>query len=447
MTRPTAISKKLTWILAPLLVFVGLFAVMAATEPAGDPLQAEPEAAAAQPASGDTAALIAALREAVRAEPGDAAALTALGDAYYQRLRETGGGSLADRAERAYRMALAADPGDAGALSGRATIALNGHRFADGLALARRAHRAEPRLVAPYAALVDGLIETGRYGEAARALQRMVALKPIQAAYLRVSYFRELHGDLGGAAEALRLAISAGAGTAEGSAYVRTVLGDFEAARGQYASAARAYREALAISPGFGAARTGLALLRAGSGRPADLAAAIPTLRGQVGDPPSPDALVTLGEVEQAAGRHEAARRHYSRASEIEARLLADGGGYDAGVTLNEAEHGDSAQAVTYGRRAWRTAPSVSSADAYSWALYRDGRVEAAARLSAEAMRLDSRNPEFLYHAGMIARAHGDDARAARHLTALLEQAPRFSPLYAPRARQALRSLGIAGRG
>jgi tetratricopeptide (TPR) repeat protein len=441
MTRP--ISKKLTWILAPLLVFAGLLAVMAATEPAPDPLQAEPDAAAAQPASGDTAALIVALREALRAEPGDAAALTALGDAYYQRLRETGGGSLADRAERAYRMALAADPGFVGALSGRATIALNGHRFADGLALARRAHRAEPRLVAPYAALVDGLIETGRYREAEAALQRMVALKPTQAAYLRVSYFRELHGDLRGAAEALRLAISAGAGTAEGSAYVRTVLGDFEAARGRYASAARSYRQALSISPGFGAARTGLALLRAGSGRSADLAA-IPTLRGQVGDPPSPDALVTLGEVEQAAGRLEAARRHYSQASEIEARLLAAGGGYDAGVTLNEAEHGDSARAVVYGRRAWRTAPSVSSADAYSWALYRDGRIAAAARLSEEAMRLGSRNPKFLYHAGMIARAHGDHARAARLLSTLLEQAPRFSPLYAPRARQALRSVRIA---
>ncbi|HET6831515.1 MAG TPA: tetratricopeptide repeat protein [Solirubrobacterales bacterium] len=438
MTRPTS---KLTWILAPLLVFAGLLAVMAIDGSTREPLQVEPSAAAAPPASGDTAALIASLRQAVREEPGDAAALTALGDSYYQRLRETGDGSLADRAERAYRMALAADPGYVAALSGRATIALNDHRFADGLALARRAHRAGPQLVAPYAALVDGLIETGRYGEAAQTLQRMVALKPTQAAYLRVSYFRELHGDLGGAAGALQLAISAGAGTAEGSAYVHTIVGDLEAARGRYAGATRSYRQALAISPGFGAARAGLALLRAGSERPGDLTAAIRTLRGQVGDPPSPDALMTLGEVEQAAGRLAAARRHYSQASEIEARLLAAGGGYDAGVTLNEAEHGDSAQAVAYGRRAWRTAPSVSSADAYSWALYRDGRIAAAARLSEEAMRLGSRSPEFLYHAGMIARAHGDDARAARLLATLLEQAPRFSPLYAPRARQALRGL------
>jgi tetratricopeptide (TPR) repeat protein len=377
----------------------------------------------------------------VAAHAVEAAVLTARGDAFYQRLRETGNGDFAERAENAYRMALAAEPGYPGALAGRATLALNAHRFAAGLALARRAHRAAPQLPATYPSFVDGLIETGRYGEAERVLQRMVGLKPTQAAYLRVSYYRELHGDLRGAARALGLAISAGAGTVEGAAYARTVLGGFEAARGRYASAERAYREALAISPGFGAARAGIAVLRAGTGQPGDLEAAIRILRGQAGDPPSPDALVALGEVEQAAGRLAAARRHYAQASEIEARLLTQGSGYDAGVTLNEAEHGDPARAVIYGRRAWRSAPSVSSADAYSWALYRDGRTDAAARLSAEAMRLGSRDPEFLYHAGMIARADDRPGDARRLLGRLLAQAPRFSAFYAPRARAALRGL------
>jgi hypothetical protein len=84
----------------------------------------------------------------------------------------------------------------------------------------------------------------------------------------------------------------------------------------------------------------------------------------------------------------------------------------------------------------------VTSADAYSWALYRAGRIEAAARFSVEAMRLGSADPLFLYHAGMIARANGDLLRARTLLTRLLERNPRFSPLYAPRAARALRSLG-----
>jgi tetratricopeptide (TPR) repeat protein len=216
------------------------------------------------------------------------------------------------------------------------------------------------------------------------------------------------------------------------------LLGDFEAMRGRYGAAELAYREALAIDPAYGGARSGLALLRAGRG---ELGPAIEALRAQVGDPPSPDALIELGEVEQAAGRLAAARRHYDEGLAIERDLLAQGAGVDAGITLNEAEHGDPKRAVRLGRTAWSTAPSVSSADAYSWALYRAGRVAAASRLSAEAMRLGSRDPEFLYHAGMIARARGEDARAARLLERLLDQSPRFSALYAPRAHQALSAL------
>jgi tetratricopeptide (TPR) repeat protein len=439
LRHPTQLSR-LSWLAAPLLAFAGLLAVLALAD-------GSPELSASGPAGdgadrpsnpGDTSTLIESLREAAGADPEDAQTAVALGDAYYQRSRETGDASFYARADRAYEAALASEPDNVAAISGQATIALARHQFADGLELARRAHRAEPDLVAPYAALVDGLIENGRYARAGQALERMVALKPNLAAYSRISYFRELHGDLRGASRALRAAVSAGAGTIEGSAYIRSLLGDFEASRGRYVAAERAYRAALAIDPGYGGPQSGLALLRAGAGK---LGAAIVGLREQVGDPPSPDALVELGEVEQAAGRLAAARRHYAQAGDLERQLLTQGSGYDAGVTLNEAEHGDPARAVGYGRRAWRTSPSVSSADAYSWALYRAGRIDAATRLSAEAMRLGSRDPEFLYHAGMIAKAGGRDARAERLLETLLEQAPRFSPLYAPRAERALEAV------
>jgi ABC-type cobalt transport system substrate-binding protein len=41
----------------------------------------------------------------------------------------------------------------------------------------------------------------------------------------------------------------------------------------------------------------------------------------------------------------------------------------------------------------------------------------------------------------MIAKAGGSDARARRLLSTLLEQAPRFNPLYAPRAGRALEAV------
>jgi tetratricopeptide (TPR) repeat protein len=434
-------GPRLAFLALPLLAFAGMFAVLTAIN--GGSTAPTPAASLSDAGSGpppeDTAEQISALRETIAAGDASGEVYAQLGNSLYQRWRETGDRRLLARADRAFAAALADDPRDFNALAGRATLALSDHRFADGLALARRAHRAAPGVVAPYAALVDGLIETGRYGAAGQALDRMLSLKPNLASYLRASYYRELQGDLAGAAAAIRLGVSAGSGTVEGTAYVRTLLGDLEARRGRYDAAQLAYREAVAVDPEFGAALTGIAMLRAGRG---EIAPAIESLRGQLGSPPSPDALIRLGEVEQAAGLMDAARRRYDRALAIESRLLAGGAGTDAGVTLNEANHGEPTRAVLLGRTAWRTAPSVSSADALSWALYRAGRVDAAARFSVEAMRLGSRDPEFLYHAGMIARANGDDAAARRLLTTLIEQSPRFHPLYAPRAERALRSLG-----
>jgi tetratricopeptide (TPR) repeat protein len=429
--------QRLALLALPVLTFAALLAVLSLVN--GSPAPSGSVATDPGPAAGDTDAAIQSLRAATETDSSDPHDYALLGDAYYARARESGDPADIERAERAYDTSLASDPDDVTAVSGLATVALSRHDFAGGLELAQRAHRLEPALVAPYASLVDGLIETGRYGAAARALDQMVGRKPNLAAYSRISYFRELHGDLGGAAQALRLAISAGAGTVEGSAFVRSLLGDLEANRGRYGAAERAYREALAVDPEFGSARTGLALLQAGRG---DLDPAIAKLRGLVGDPPSPDALAQLGEVEQAAGRTAAARRHYAASGERERELLASGSHADAGVTLFEAEHGRPGRAVRLGRRAWRAAPSVSSADAYSWALHRAGRSAAASRLSAEAMKLGSRDPQVLYHAGMIARASGRTGEAKRQLGRLLEQSPRFSPLYGPRAKAVLTELG-----
>ena len=67
---------------------------------------------------------------------------------------------------------------------------------------------------------VDALVELGRYDEAERELQAMIDRKPNLAAYARVSYLRELRGDLEGAAEAMRFAVAAG-GPARGEPRLR----------------------------------------------------------------------------------------------------------------------------------------------------------------------------------------------------------------------------------
>ena len=80
---------------------------------------------------------------------------------------------------------------------------------------------------------VDALVELGRYDEAERELQAMIDRKPNLAAYARVSYLRELRGDLDGAAKAMRFAAAAGGPAAENRAYVLALLGELERRRGR----------------------------------------------------------------------------------------------------------------------------------------------------------------------------------------------------------------------
>ena len=72
----------------------------------------------------------------------------------------------------------------------------------------------------------------------------------------------------------------------------------------------------------------------------------------------------------------------------------------------------------------------------------KDLQKQQAQRMSHEAMRLGSRDPQFLYHAGAIAADAGDAAAARALLGGLLAQSPRFNPLLAPRAERILRGLG-----
>src|SRR5205085_11445371 len=114
-------------------------------------------------------------------------------------------------------------------------LALARHDFSGALTLGARAGN-EGAFVR-----VDALVELGRYAAAARELQAMVDRKPNLAAYARVSYLRELHGDLDGAAAAMRLAVDSGGPAQENVAYVSSLLGELERQLGHPALARRAY--------------------------------------------------------------------------------------------------------------------------------------------------------------------------------------------------------------
>jgi pentatricopeptide repeat protein len=424
-------------LLGVLLAFAATLAVLALRDGGGSPASGTPSPAAVlegvgRPAAG-TDADIGRLQAAVRS----GAPLEAeLAGAYLQKARETGDPSFYSRADGVLREALGRGPQDPDELTQAATLASGRHDFREALRLAERARTLQPASVAAYPVLVDALVELGRYDAAERALQQMLDRKPSLAAYARVSYFRELHGDLAGAAEAMTLAASAGGAVGESSAFVQTLLGDLELARSREGAARRAYAAALAAMPGYVPALAGRARLAAARG---DLAGAIAGWRRVVTRLPLPEYAIALGEAELAAGRRAAARRDLELVN-VQQRLLADAGvDTDVELALFEADHGDPRRGVQLARQAWEAAPSVRSADAQGWALTRSGDASAGLRWARRALRLGSVDPTFRFHAGMTAIAAGRRAEGVRHLQIALDHGLDAYPWPAEQARKVVR--------
>jgi tetratricopeptide (TPR) repeat protein len=266
----------------------------------------------------------------------------------------------------------------------------------------------------------------------------MVDLRPDLASYSRVSYLRELHGDLAGAIEAMELALEAGGPTAENTEYVRVQLGHLFLATGDTDAAEAEFATSLANLPGSVPATAGLARVRAAQGR---LSEAIELYRYATERIPLPELVVALGEAYEAAGHDAEARDQYALAEAMQALFEANGVQTDLELAAFFADHGDPQRAVELARDAYARTPSVRAADVLGWALFKAGTADEATRYADEALRLGWHDARVLFHAGLIADATGQADLARDRLGRALELNPAFSPLYAPAAIQALARL------
>ena len=414
-------SLPLSRLIAPLAVFAAVLAAMVALNHGAT---SPPALSAGGDLGRPTGDAVDDAQAAVRAAPASASGYAALGGAYLSRARETGDPGFYSRADRAFGAALRRNPCSVAGLVGAAALAGLRHDFREQLRLGREAASIAPELARPLTVIADAQLELGRYGAAAQTIQRLADTKPGLPAYARVSYYRELHGDLPGAAEAMRFAISAG-GEAESSAYVETLLGDLELMRGRRGPALSAYREALRDVPTFPMALTGLARIDAAGG---DLTRAAARLRRSTDRLPVTSSLVLLAEVERALGRRRAAGADLA-AARVQHRMFSSNGTRpDAEAVLFEANHGSPARAVRLGRRVWRAAPSIRSADALGWALTRAARPSAGLVWARRALRTGSVDPLLRLHAGVAARRSGRGSEARRYLMAAARGVDALSP-------------------
>jgi tetratricopeptide (TPR) repeat protein len=273
----------------------------------------------------------------------------------------------------------------------------------------------------------DALLELGRYEEAFATFQTMIDTRPDLTSYARVSYARELLGDIEGAVDAMRTAFES-AGTASDAAWAAHQLGELELGRGDVEAATGWFERGLALDPDQVANLGGLARSAWVRG---DARLAIERFQDVVARRPSVEDVAILGDLYAATGHPDLAEAQYAVVEAARELARSNGVNVDLEIALFDADHGDPEGALAAARAEWQRRKSIHVADAYAWALYANGRFREAERLSDRALSLGTRNAAFLYHAAMIQRALGREAVARHLMNRVLALNPRFSVLHA----------------
>jgi tetratricopeptide (TPR) repeat protein len=343
---------------------------------------------------------------APQARPLSAEKLDRSGNAFAQRARVTGDASYYARAEAAYRRALRLAPNDLPATIGLGSVALSRHEFRRGLALGRQALALSPTTAAGYGVVGDALVELGRYRAAFATFDRMVSIKPSVSSYARVSYARELLGNVPGAAAAMRYAVAAAVGEPDALAWSHTQLGKLYWANGRIDGAAREYRAALRVRSTYAPALDALAQVEAAHGH---RTRAVALARRASEILPLPQYVATYGDLLHGA----AARRQYQLVAAIARLERTRGVNVDLEIELFNVDHGiQPERTLALARLAQRERPSIDGDDVLAWALARAGRCEEALRYSQRALRLGTRDAAKFFHRGVIERCLDHPAAA-----------------------------------
>ncbi len=345
------------------------------------------------------------------------------------------------RSPRSPRRCGSRDGDNVEAALGLGALALARHDFEAALDHGRRAAELNPFGSEAYGVIGDALLELGRYEEAFDAFQTMVDTRPDLSSYARVSYARELLGDVDGAVEAMRQAFDA-AGMASDAAWAAYQLGELSWSTGEVRTAAGWYARGFDLDPTFAPNLAGLGKVAWARG---NTELAIERYSDVVARYPSAEFVVALADLYATSGRPGPAADQEAVVRAMHDLAAANGVNVDLELALFDADHGDPEASLRAAEAEWSRRRSVHVADALAWALYANGRFDEAARYADRALGLGTRNALFLFHAGMIERALGHDRRARALLGDALALNPNFSIQHAATAAHVLSELEARG--
>ncbi|MFJ8897753.1 tetratricopeptide repeat protein [Streptomyces sp. NPDC102359] len=390
----------------------------------------------------DLEALVRDRERRVREGPRDARAWAELGAARVEQGRRLADPRYWPRAEKALRTSLDVRKDNAPALRAMAVLANARRDHAGARTWGEAARKLEPERWTTYPPLIEASAGLGDDEETGRLLEKLTALREGPAVMARAAAVYRDRGWREDAAAKLADAASAAGEPAERAAYLERA-GQLAWERGDREDALRHFQEAVRVDPDQRAAQAGQGRVLAALGRTTE---ALSAYRMALAKHPRPEYALELGELYESLGLKPAAEVQYALLRERVRLASAHGGDEELVLGRFEADHGDPAAAVRRLRAEWERQPSTEVADALGWALHRAGEHEEALPFAVRATEGTKgggvRSALFAYHRGAVERALERYGAARRHLTEALQINPWFSPLHAPRAKEALARLG-----
>ncbi len=342
--------------------------------------------------------------EQIAKQPNHVAYYSGLAMAYARRARETSDVIWYTKAEETLQKAFKIEPDNFEARKVQTWLLLGRHEFAKALDAATTLNKRAPDDLTVYGYLADSNAELGNYDAAVKAVQWMLNLRPGNVAGLtRAAYLRELHGDLSGASDLMRMAYDATPfQEAEDRAWLLTQIAHLELLAGDTAKAETYATGALGLFPDYHYALGVLAQVRQAQNRDAD---AVALLEKRYAAAPHAENLFALAEALDHAGQKDIAAKDFAEFEQKALREsnITDNANHELIAYYVDYAH-EPAKALEIATQELARRHDAFTLDAYAWSLAASGDYAQANVEMQKAVAFGVKDPKVLRHASEIAR-------------------------------------------